>query len=98
MNVKFNVGRTLMTAGVNSYMEEHIVSMNELITLLDRHVSGDWGDIPEEDAELNEGAIRNKEGRIMSAYELSGKRVWIITDGLHDEKETYTTVLFPEEY
>jgi len=62
--------------------------------LLDRHVSGDWGDVPAADAAENELSLR--EGfRIISSYALeSGERVWVITE--HDRSRT--TLLLPSEY
>ena len=63
--------------------------------LLRRHVSGDWGDVPAEDAAENELSVR--EGfRILSSYALPGTavRVWLLTE----RDRTVTTFLLPEEY
>ncbi len=62
--------------------------------LVSRHLVGDWGDVPLEDAEENELAVR--EGyRVLSSYPLSdGRRVWIITEA----DRSATTILLPEEY
>jgi hypothetical protein len=62
--------------------------------LLARHASGDWGDVPPEDARLNDEAARTGE-RILSAYTLSdGTRLWIITEW----DRSVTTLLLPDEY
>lgn len=47
--------------------------------LLKRHTSGDWGDISEEDKQLNNQAL-NAGGAVISTYRLAGDRVvWIVT-------------------
>ena len=42
--------------------------------LLQRHVTGDFGDLGEEDCQLNHEAIKNGE-RILSAYEIGGDKL-----------------------
>ena len=61
--------------------------------LLRRHMSGDWGDLPEEDKRENDQAILNCD-RVVSAYNVAGGRVWVITE--YDRSAT--TVLLPSEY
>ena len=61
--------------------------------LLSRHASGDWGDIPAEDAAENRLSL--EQGfRVMSSYGVGGKRVWIITEA----DRSSTTLLLPSEY
>jgi hypothetical protein len=60
---------------------------------LDRHASGDWGDLEEEDRRENELSLRNG-WRIFSSYPVGGKTVWIITEA----DRSVTTILLPEEY
>jgi hypothetical protein len=51
----------------------------EILVLLRRHRSGDWGDVPPGDARENDYGVRHGL-RILSAYTLpSGRRVWILT-------------------
>ena len=59
-----------------------------------RHVAGDWGEMPPEDAEENERSVA--EGyRLMSAYTLkTGTKIWIITEA----DRSVTTILLPENY
>lgn len=63
--------------------------------LLRRHLSGDWGDVCEEDAALNEQGLKNGE-RLMSVYKDVGldEPIWIITEW----DRSVTTVLFPSDY
>jgi hypothetical protein len=61
--------------------------------LLARHVSGDWGELPEEDRAENEFSVANNL-RILSAYTLAnGVKVWVITEA----DRSATTFLLPEE-
>ena len=49
--------------------------------------------VPPEDAAANRFAIEHG-ARILSSYDIAGKRVWIITEA----DRSMTTLLFPEEY
>ena len=61
---------------------------------LSRHVTGDWGEIPEEDKKENQFSLE-KGFRLMSGYRTTaGDRVWVITEGTR----SHTTLLLPDEY
>jgi hypothetical protein len=64
-----------------------------LPTLLERHRSGDWGEVSPEDAHENEVSVRYG-FRVLSSYKVAGERLWIITE--HDR--SHTTILLPKEY
>lgn len=65
-----------------------------LTQLLERHLSGDWGDTCESDARTNEEALRSG-NRIISWYQVSKElRIMIITEA----DRSATTILLPEEY
>ena len=65
-----------------------------LIRLLERLLSGDWGDTCESDARVNEEALRSG-NRIISWYQVSKElRIMIITEA----DRSATTILLPEEY
>ncbi len=90
----FNMGRLLMTRGVNDLAAESTPFAKFVVGSLARHRSGDWGDLSEEDKRENELSL--KEGfRLLSAYE-SGElaKIWIITEA----DRSATTILFPDEY
>ena len=59
-----------------------------------RHVTGDWGELPEEDVAQNERAV--KQGlRIFSSYPLeTGGKLWVVTEW----DRSVTTLLRPEDY
>ena len=61
---------------------------------LDRHVNGDWGDVPEADKQENELSV--EQGfRILSVYTTSaGDQIWILTEA----DRSATTIMLPSEY
>lgn len=65
----------------------------EPAALLDRHVRGDWGNIPLTDAQLNERGVQEG-GRIHSAYDFGSRSVWVITDA----DRAVTTLILSTEY
>ena len=78
-----------MTRGVESS-----IPMPEILEALRRHVSGDWGNVCDEDAAQNEWSLAN-DARVLSSYEAeNGTVFWIITEA----NRAATTVLLPEEY
>lgn len=87
----FAMGRTLATPGGLNVCAEAEVAPSELFQ---RHQSGDWGDLCEEDLEANEAALEYG-GRLFSAYDLpTTARVWVITEA----DRSATTLLTPMEY
>lgn len=93
MQPKFKLGQVVATLGVAEYVGNDTDLNQEMRKLLDRHVSGDWGDLTESDKLENDIAV-DSHGRILSAYTLGEHKVWIITEA----DRSSTTVLFPEDY
>ena len=93
--MRHSLGRVVATAAVAAAVPEAVI-----IALLDRHASGDWGDLGEEDQAINVGAHQAAEGRLFSCYSTEEHgRIWVITEDLRGEGEgPITTVLFPEDY
>ena len=85
----FPFGKLMITRGV----AEIGFALDQLLNLLHRHVTGDFGEIDEEDRQENLLSIR--EGfRIMSAYTINDTKLWCITEA--DRRST--TILLPNEY
>ena len=61
--------------------------------LLARHVAGDWGDMPPEDAAENAFSLAHG-FRILSSYPVGHEHLWIITE----RDRSATTLLLPSEY
>ena len=88
---RFALGQTFITPGAEEAIQ--IAGQTE-IEFLRRHMSGDWGELSEDDAEENELSL--KEGfRLLSAYQTGkGQKLWIITEA----DRSATTILLPSEY
>jgi hypothetical protein len=88
---QFTLGRTLITPGAR----DAILDAGQLPgDFLERHVTGDWGDLCEEDKQENEFSLENG-FRILSAYHTrEGVKVWVITEA----DRSATTILLPSEY
>ena len=87
----FSLGQVVATPGALEILK---IAKQDPLSLLSRHVTGDWGDLGEEDQQENELSV--KLGfRILSAYTINtGARVWIITEA----DRSSTTILLPSEY
>ena len=93
---KFSLGKVMATPGA---MQGMAASGQEAAFFLDRHAAGDWGQVCQEDAQLNDEALKDG-GRILSAYStLWGVRIWIITEAAdaHGHRAA-TTIMLPDEY
>ncbi len=87
----FPLGDLVATPGALSVLEKNGVVP---IRLISRHMKGDWGDVPPEDAAANTDAVRIG-ARVLSSYSLPDRaRIWIITEA----DRSSTTLLLPEEY
>lgn len=87
----FSLGQVVATPGALEALTESGQSPNEFLR---RHVSGDYGDVCEEDKEANESALRYGE-RLLSSYRTNkGTKLWIITEA----DRSSTTLLLPDEY
>lgn len=88
---RIRLGQILATPGALSALNEAGQSPQEF---LERHESGDWGEVCAEDWKVNELSVK-RGYRILSSYILSsGQTIWIITEA----DRSATTLLLPEEY
>ena len=101
MNVIFNPKFTLGTIVATTRVLQAFEKSNEsALIFLQRHQSADWGNICQEDKELNDEAIKyegdpDKQQRVLSSYKLdTGETIWIITEW----DRSVTTILLPDEY
>jgi len=96
-NVTFSLGQTVATPGA---LEALARNETNGLEYLQRHASGDWGDLCAEDRKANDDALKTG-ARILSAYCLADDtKIWIITDATIDEQgnRLATTLLLPDEY
>ena len=70
------------------------VSVAEMHTALQRHLTGDWGDLNQADWLANQDALKDATRLVSAFLTKSGHRFWIITEA----DRTVTTILLPEDY
>ena len=98
----FRLGQILATPGALATLEA--CDIHSLSLVLGRHVIGDYGDLCNEDRELNNHSLTSGM-RIFSSYKLARRAgngettvatetVWIITEA----DRASTTILLPSEY
>jgi hypothetical protein len=91
--ILFPTGDVYMTPGASRLF---ITTEYRPEDFLARHITGDWGDLCEEDTQANDQAVI--EGtRIFSSYKVEAQgfeKVWVITEW----DRSSTTFLLPEEY
>jgi hypothetical protein len=83
----------LSTKGVHDLIAEDEKFSCFVNQSLMRHLEGDWGSVPAEDAIANEQALQDGD-RLFSAYDCNGSQIWIITEA----DRSATTIMFPSEY
>ena len=85
----FRIGRICSTP---SALET--LSSDNILSGLQRHQAGNWGDVCDEDREANNQALKNGT-RLFSVYHgANGIKFWIITEA----DWSVTTILLPEDY
>jgi len=87
----FHLGQLVATPGALAALEK---SGESPMDFLSRHVTGDWGDIAEEDRRENQFSLE-KGFRLLSSYRTKANDVvWVITES----SRSHTTLLLPDEY
>jgi hypothetical protein len=89
MSAKFPLGQIVITANAKDKLLPSDVN-----DALDRHVTGDWGDVDEHDRQENELSL--VQGfRLLSVYkDRNNVKFWIITEA----DRSGTTILLPDDY
>lgn len=93
----FPLGRLVATPGALALLDQHGI---QPITLLHRHVHGDWGDVDKHDRQANEAALHDG-SRLFSVYYLSSDaKVWAITEATAADgvSRFSTCLLLPQDY
>lgn len=87
----FPLGHLVATPAVLAALER---TGEDTKTFLQRHITGDWGDLSKEDKQENDCSV-DIPLRILSAYTLKDEtKIWIITEA----DRSSTCVLLPDDY
>ena len=86
---KFRLGHIVSTPNALARLSDE-----DILTGIQRHQAGDWGDVSEDDRTKNELSL--KQGlRLWSVYHAgNGVKFWLITEA----NRSHSTVLLPEDY
>ena len=93
------LGQVVFTMGVSNVVYANKSFSDFLVHSLIRHTNHDWGDLCDDDKEVNELALQEG-SRLLSGYdippsiEIHHQKIWIITEWSRE----VTTILFPSEY
>jgi len=91
IGARFPLGETYITPGAQEALD---IAGETAIQYLRRHMSGDWGELSDHDAEENERSMQDGL-RLLSSYRtVKGQKIWIITEA----DRSATTILLPSEY
>lgn len=95
----FNVGKVVATIGVNNTIKENEQFAREIISVLQRYVNKDWGDLDEEDKQTNEDALQYPDDLyLLGAYKTCKGKIYIITNRISETAgDNATTICFPDE-
>ena len=86
---RFPLGQTVVTRNALT-----VLSALDIATALDRHRTGDWGEVDTDDRKANDDALKHGD-RLLSVYHSpEGQKFWIITEW----DRSLTTVLLPQDY
>ncbi len=89
---RFSPGQVVMTAGVDELVRQGRLNPSPYLR---RHLGGDWGDLSDDDRQLNDAALKSGEDRLFSSYQVTPNlKLWIITEW----DRSVTTLLLPSEY
>lgn len=95
----FNLGRVVVTNGINEAMKENDRFAVEVNLSLQRYCVKDWGNLDEEDKQTNEDALNYPDDLyLFAAYETCKGKIWIITNRISENAgDNATTVCFSDE-
>jgi hypothetical protein len=96
MMPKFHPGQIVATPGA---IEALAASGMDASFFIDKHLSGDWGEVDADDQKANDQALLDG-SRILSSFRtLRGVVLWVLTEAEGDEGQRASTCLtLPDEY
>ena len=95
----FNVGKVVCTATLNNAMSENKQFASEVMSALQKYCNKDWGDLCEEDKQINEDALQYPDDLyLLAAYKTCKGKIYIITERISENAgDNATTLCFPDE-
>lgn len=95
----FNMGKVVCTATLHNTMSENSRFAKEVIMAINRYSNKDWGELTEDDQQVNEDALQYPDDLyLLGAYKTCKGKIWIITNRISEKAgDNATTICFPDE-
>ena len=95
----FNLGKVVCTATLNNAMSENKQFASEVMSALQKYCNKDWGDLCEEDKQINDDALQYPDDLyLLAAYQTCKGKIYIITERiLENAGDNATTLCFSDE-
>ena len=95
----FNMGKLVVTSGINQAIMENKKFAVEVNLCLQRYAVKDWGNLDAEDKQTNEEALNYPDDLyLLGAYNTCKGKIYIITNRISENAGiNATTVCFPDE-
>lgn len=95
----FDVGKVVVTHGIDTVMKENSRFAAEIYLSLQRYCVKDWGNLSENDKQTNENALQYPDDLyLLAAYQTCKGKIYIITNRISEKPgDNATTVCFPSE-
>jgi hypothetical protein len=95
----FNMGKVVVTNSIYAEIQENQQFANGISRCLQRYAVKDWGELCEEDKQINEDALKYPDDLyLLAAYETSKGKIYIITNRISEiAGDNGTTVCYPSE-
>ena len=94
--------RVVMTNEVNHLIESGEFNDKDLMVVLLKFHSDDWGILSNEAKEFQNKLLKNLnskyEDRFMGVYMINKHKIWIMSEYYYSIKSLLITILLPEEY
>ena len=96
----FETGPVVTTPGIREIMNRGPQEIDTIQRCLNRHCQGDWGDLCDDDKQLNQDSLNEEKEKgftydnLFSSYETDFGKIFVMTE--HDR--SVTTILLSEEY
>ena len=95
----FNMGKVVCTTTLNNAMSENNRFAKEVMLAIKRYCVKDWGDLCEEDKQINDDALKYPDDLyIFASYKTCKGKIYIITNRISETAgDNATTICFPDE-
>ena len=95
----FNLGKVVCTATLNNAMSENKQFASEVMSALQKYCNKDWGDLCEEDKQMNDDALQYPDDLyLLTVYQTCKGKIYIITERISENAGyNVTTLCFPDE-